>query len=242
MIFNASELARGWLSVALASAKDEDRPALDRTISIEAFAEGVRIIATDSYVLLKAWVPAINRGFDTEPSLDEAPFADAVAMDPHGRARNLLAHVLALASADGAPPIEMRLTLGVQDVEGDARSFEGLEASYVVVEHVDHERLLLRAYEGEYPAWRKIASQFAGKKTTEAIALNTEILGRLAKLSKWHGSRPLLWRFGGPDRMATLEVGGSDPHIEGLVMPVRWDFERDIPMPDKSKKTDGEDA
>lgn len=239
MIFDARQLARGWLSVALASAKDDDRPALHRTVSIEGFPEGLRLVATDSYVLLRSWVPAIGREHDPEPDLDESPAMSAVAMDIHGRARNLLGHLLGLALADGAPLIEVRITLGVHDQETEAASFEGLEAEWVVLEHPDHERLKLRAYEGEYPNWRKVLSGF-DRKRTDAIALNTEIIGRLSKLGKWHGDQPLLWRFGGQDRMALLEVASSEPHVEGAVMPVRWDFDRDAPMPEKPSAQDEE--
>jgi hypothetical protein len=38
MMFDAATLARGWLSVALASGKDADRPHLDRTVHVEEHA------------------------------------------------------------------------------------------------------------------------------------------------------------------------------------------------------------
>ena len=39
------------------------------------------------------------------------------------------------------------------------------------------------------------------KTKTDAIALNPDLVARLVKLGKLHGS-PLLWRFGGRDKAA----------------------------------------
>src|SRR5687768_16742409 len=113
-LFDARTLARGWLSVAIASAADKARPVLHRTVSIEAFPEGLRLVATDSFVLLRSWVPNLDHDLDPEPGLDEAPYATAVAMDPHGRAKGFLAHVLKLASDEvyDDDPLEVRVDLG----------------------------------------------------------------------------------------------------------------------------------
>ncbi len=233
--FDALHLARGWLSVAVASGKDGNRPALDRTVSIEEFAEGVRLVATDSYVILHAWVPNIEHIDDPEPGIDEAPIATAVAMDPHGRARGFLGYALALANAadDDAPPVEVRLRLGVtlDDPDDPTPAFDGMEPSFVLIELPEAERLKLMTYEGEYPHWRKLLPGFEPERTT-AIALNPEIVGRLSKLGKINQGRPLLWTFGGENQMALVEVLDSDPHVGGAVMPVRWDFDRNAPRVD----------
>lgn len=42
LTFDAGWLARAWLSVAEASSKDTGRPALDRTVCVEFFPDGVR--------------------------------------------------------------------------------------------------------------------------------------------------------------------------------------------------------
>lgn len=233
--FDALYLARGWLSIAVASGKDGNRPALDRTVSIEEYLEGVRLVATDSFVLLHAWIPNIEHTDDPEPDLDEAPLSTAVAMDPHGRARGFLGYALALANAaeDDAPPIEVRLRLGVtlDDPDNPAPAFEGMEPSFVLLELPDLERLKLTTYEGDFPPWRKVLPGFRSEKTT-AIALNPEIVGRLAKLGKLNHGRPLLWTFGGENLMALVEVLDSEPLITGAVMPVRWDFDRNAPRVD----------
>jgi hypothetical protein len=236
-IFDARQIAQGWLSVAVASGRDKARPQLDRTVSIEAYPEGVRLVATDSYVLLHTWVPSIEHELDPEPELDEAPYATAVVMDPHGRGRGFLAYALGLGrqvdDEAGDPIVEVRLSLGVTepDEDPDHPTFEGMEATYVVLELPDTERLKLGTYEGVFPEWRKVLPGFEPVKTT-AIALNPEIVGRLSKLGKINQGRPLRWTFGGADQMALVEVLDSDPLITGAVMPVRWDFDRNAPRED----------
>lgn len=240
--FDARTLARGWLSVAIASAKDEDRPALDRTVSIEAYPEGLRIAATDSYVLLHAWVPNIEHDLDPEPAFDEAPYAKAVAFDPHGRGKGFLAHALTLAAeaakADHAPP-EIRVELGVVDEEDDGAVLPGLAATYVVVELPDMERLKLPTYEGNYPNWRTLASSFTAQ-STKTIALGPTIIGRLAKLGKIQPGTLLGFEWAGELKAAHVALIQSDPHVEGLVMPCRWDFDRNAPREEEPDQATAE--
>lgn len=253
-LFDGSLLARGWLSTAVASSTDKERAALHRTVSIEAFSTGVRLVSTDSYVLLRAWVPNVENPFEREPSLDEAPYARAIAMDPHGRARSFLAHVLKLCrqaeKADDMPP-EVRLNLGVVDeVAAEVQpSFAGLEARYVVLELVDaaSERLKLLTYEGVFPEWRNL--RFEPEPTT-AIALNPEIVGRVSTLAKYLPGVSLRFEWGGTLGVARLRAGyGVDdvpatdvPDVEGLVMPCRWDFDRNAPREEPSVDDDDDQA
>ena len=167
--FDARHLARAWLAVTLASSSDKARPQLHRTVSIEAFPTGVRLAATDSYVLLRAWVPALDCDDDPEPDLDEAPLRTAVVMDPHRRAKSFLTHVLKLATKaekdEFAPTVEVFLSLHVTDADlGDpgtaAPTFEGMEARYAVLDLYDQERLKLRTYDGAYPSWRGVVDSF----------------------------------------------------------------------------------
>lgn len=235
MIFDAATLARGWLSVALASGADDAVPALFRTLCLEEFSTGLRLVATDSYILLRAWVPGAHaEEFVPEPTDDEAPVSTTVVIDPHGRAKALLAHLLKLTSAKDALPEEVQLNAAASFDDDPVPSLAGLEARWVTMEHPDHERLRLQTYEGAYPNWRKVLAGFESKKTS-AIALNPELLGRLVKLEKFHAGAPLRWRFGGENRMALVEVP-SEPFVSGAAMPVRWDFDRNAPAEDEKKE------
>lgn len=232
MMFDARHLARGWLSVAIASGTVGAQPALWRTVAIESFPEGVRLVATDSYMLLTAWVPNIDHDLAPEPELDEAPMAVAVAIDPNGRAKGLLSHLLHLASAKDAELVEVKLALGiVVDADGPSSTFEGMEARWVIIEQVDHERLKLPVYDGAYPTWRALHVHFEPEKT-EAVGLSTSIVGRLAKLGRWWPECPLVWHFGGELKAAAVSVHGAENAVTGLVMPVRWNLDHNRPQAD----------
>jgi hypothetical protein len=228
--FDAGLLSAGWLSVVLASVKDKDRPILSNTVHVELYPDGVRLSATDSYVVLTCWVPHFADELAPEPAADEAPVARAIAMDPYGWAKGLFGHLLSLAREEDAEPIEVRLNIGLlpQDRSGSTLEFDGFEARWVIIEHPDHERVTLEVHEGDYPNWRKALGSFTAVKTA-AVALNPEIVGRLAKLGKYHGDKPLVWRWGAESKAALVEVGHSFPFVSGAAMPVRWDFDRDAP-------------
>lgn len=238
--FNAGPLARRWLSAAVASSKDKSRPALDRTVYLEQFHEGMRITATDSYLLLTTFVPAI--GNDDElpevPSIDAVPYTSAVAMDPHGRARGLLGHALGLvaeyARADIVDAVEISVRLGVVDELDDAwqaASFAGMDPAWVVLELPDRERVKLQTFEGEYPEWRRVLSSFRPKRTA-GVALSAERMDQLARLAKYQ-DEALRFELGGESE--GVRVTAPDALIEGLVMPVRWNFASDAPLVDPSE-------
>jgi hypothetical protein len=248
VIFDARYIARSWLAVALASSKD-GLPAYDRTVHIEEHLGGVRLVATDTHVLLHSWVPDVNHKLEDEPELDEVPAVTATAMDPHGRAKGFLAHALKLAAQaekDSDDPIDVRLRLRVAGVreEDDRRApgLPGMEALSVVVEMPDIERVVLDSYEGQWPAWRTVLGGFTAVET-DVVALNPDVVGRLAKIGKIHDGALLGWRFGGPEKAARLEVLQAEPHVDGIVMPCRWDFDRNAPRVDPAPpEEDDQDA
>lgn len=227
--FDALHLAPAWLAVAVAASSDADRPALYRTVSIELFPTGARLVSTDSYMLLRAWVPSIDHGDDPEPDLDEAPVLEGVAIDPHGRGKGLLGHVLKLAAAKDAEPQEVRLRIGEPPPDASGH-LAGLAAPTVTLDHPDQERVILPQYEGSFPSWRKLASSFEAKSTT-GIGLATDMLARLGKLGRVQPG-PLVCRLGGEIGVISVEMPESEQNVCGLVMPVRWDFDRHGPAVD----------
>lgn len=235
MIFNAATLARGWLAVATASGKDGARPQLDRTIHIEAHPHGIRLVATDSYMLLHTWIPTLDEDdlLAQAPDPDEAPTATAVVIDQHGRAKSLCAHLLTLdrEAGDDAPPIEARLTLNtLVPAQQAAPAFDGMEALHVTIELPDAEKLILDTYEGAFPSWRSTLAGFA-PTSTATLGLNPDLLARVVKAAKVNG-HTIAWTFGGPAKAARVHLVDSHPEVEGLVMPVRWDFDADAPRVD----------
>lgn len=247
MRFDGPLFARAWQSVALASSTDKDLVQLNRTVAIEEYPAGVRLVATDRFVLLTAWIPSIDALTQTEPALEEAPDRTVIARDADGRGKSLLGYVLTLANRDEnkyAEPgegLELSLTFDVRlpaGMEGNDSTLEGMEPRFVVLDVPDTERVWLETIESVYPSWRSLTHGFVAEKT-ESIALNPERLDRLAKLRKY-ALGPIVWTFGGPEAPALIDVPMSDPHVTGIVMPVRWLTENDAePAADDDGETPG---
>lgn len=220
--FDAIQLARGWLSTALAAGKDPERPALCDAVCIEAHHAGVTLVSTDGYVLLRSWVPTSEATADETtdpPGIDEAPLWTAVACDYGARGRALLAYALKTATAKDAPPMTVTLTVGPSALD-DNLAFSSLEAQRVGLEFHASERVEMRTYEGPWVAWRKVVGAWTSEQTA-AVALSPEILGRLTKVCALHGGLPLVWGFGGDDDPARVEIRNASPVVDGIVMPMR---------------------
>lgn len=233
MRFDGPTFARAWLAVALASSIDKDLSTLNRTVAIEEYLHGVRLLATDRFTLLTAWVPNIDTDHDTEPELAEAPDRVVIAYDGDGRGKSLLGYVLSLRAREefyeyGDHPLrvdfDVRLPAGQA---GNDETLEGLEPLYTVFEVPDVEKVYLQVVQAVYPDWRPMIHGFVAE-STEKIVLNPERVERVAKARKWTEG-PVAWHFGGPDRVAMIDWTESDPHLVGLVMPVRWNLPSDKP-------------
>lgn len=232
--FDGPSFARAWLSVAQASGTDKDLPGIDRTVAIEHYPRaGLRLVATDRYILLTAWVPELTAEHLDEPDLDEAPERVVVARDVDGRGKGLLAYIHRLAKrraqdlecgVDGLPrgDIQLHLTFDAKIPVEDGADvpLDGLEPRYVILEVPDTENVYLDTIESIYPDWRSLT--YAAKpQATDRIALHVDRLNALAGLRHWNAG-PILWTFQGSEACAFVDVKDSTPHVSGLVMPVRW--------------------
>lgn len=217
LTFDASDLASAWLGVAQASGKDEERPALSRTMLVEVFLAGVQLVATDGYMLLTAWVPGAFE-IASPPDLDERPDDVVIAMDPHGRGLGLMGHVRKRASEAAASGVGAKVAfrIGQPPMIPEETVEQGLEVRALIIDHPGREELALPLFEGDYPNWREILATHKAIKT-DAIAINPEIIGRLARLGRFY-DEPLVWRFGGAHGAALLSIGP----IRGAAMPMRW--------------------
>jgi hypothetical protein len=253
MIFDAPTLALAWQSVAQASGTDRDEPTLDRTVAIEQHDQGVRLVATDRYVLLTAWVPALTADDTEPPTIDEAPVRTVITQDADARGRGLLAYVLKLAKLgkdEEVPYGDLTVTLDFDirrpvGVDEDM-PLEGLEPTYAVLTIPDVEKVFLPIIVSDYPDWRALLDGFK-RVSTSRIGLPLDRLYRLGALRKWNVG-PLRWEFGGLDKVAKVYLEGTPgdlrtPSIEGLVMPARWRLageDPDAPDPDQTSIDDEE--
>lgn len=217
--FDANTFARAWLSVALAASTDEARLALCG-VAIEFFPTGARLVATDSYMLLRSWVPA-GLTDTPEPDLDEAPSSTVVALDSYGRAESLMRHLLKITSGKDAVAREVEVGVGHDPRDDGETSLPGVEPLFAIFDLPGQEILTLRLFEGDYPDWRKVVAGFAPETTTEISFMPEAIVARLGKLGRLHADCPLRWRFGGPTNAAEIALTGARPSVAGLAMPTR---------------------
>lgn len=235
MRFDAPRLALAWLSVAQASGSDANLPTLDRTVALELYDDGVRLLATDRYVLLTAWVPTLD-GPEDAPHVSELPNRTVVTQDSDARGKGLLTYALKLAKlgkpgeekAYGDLVVELELDVRLP-IEPDADTpLEGLEPTYAVLTMPDRSQEHLPIVVSDYPDWRPLLHDFTAV-TTDRIGLPLERLARLGALGRWNVG-PLRWTFGGADKVARIALAPEDegrehqrrPYVEGLVMPARW--------------------
>ena len=231
--FDARYLARGWLAVATFSGKDNAAPALSKTVLVEAFPDGVRLVATDRYILMTSWVPALDKEGNPEPELDEAPDSRTIVHDPAGRGSGLMGYLLQLVtkddgtSVDEQVPVMFRLD-GVRGaLPGAPATFDGMERRWVEFDFPGCERVVLEALDLEYPPVQALLAKFRPKRTT-AIGLNPELLAKLGKLRTLFPGLHLVWEFGGTESMARVSLFASTPSVRGAVMPVRYRTEAEI--------------
>lgn len=239
MIFDAPTLCRGWLAVAQASCADKEAVILHKTVAIEVYPDGLRLTATDRFVLLTAWVPDVGHTIDHEPRIEEAPIRTVVVQDGDGRGKGLLAYLLALV-ARKEKELQAELPHGQMraSIEFDVRmpdgttpdadvALEGMEPTFTVIDIPDTERVYLPVVESVYPDWRRLRGDHEVEKT-DTIMLHPERLGPVSKAGRW-ADGGVLWTFGGEERTALIEWPDSDPHLVGAVMPMRVRLPGEVP-------------
>lgn len=243
MRFDAAALATAWLSVAQASGTDSILPTLNRTVAIEQYDGGVRLVSTDRYILLTAWVPDLDTA-DDAPGIDEAPIRTVVTQDVDQRGKGLLKYLLKVTrwgkddeTAYGSVHVSIQFDVRLPIDPDEDQPLEGMEPTYAVLDVPDVERVYLPVIEDDYPSWRTLLDGFTGH-ATDTIGLPLDRLYRLGGLRAWaHG--PLAWTFGGPDkpaRVTTPTYDERDPAVDGIVMPARW-----VMIGENDDKTDDED-
>lgn len=221
MDFNAWSLAKGWNSVALAQSTDKDRPTLYRTTLIEQFSDGIRLVATDSYLLLKAWIPDIDNQGAPEPAQDAEAEQSIVCMDRDRRIGGLMTYVMKSTADDGQETRHtMSMVLGT--MRPDAQIQLGGMAQSSVSFHFGSdydERIECPIFDGAFPTWKGLwyAHQSAD---TMLVTFAASSFQRLGKLSQLWDKATIRFLLGGTVGVAKFYVDAPDVNVEGLAMPV----------------------
>lgn len=208
----ANQFAAAWLNVTNATADDGTLAA----ICIEAVDHNqVRLVATDSYWMLRSWV-------DNDPDLTDDPGIDItgdtiLAVDTEGRMANLMKWVHKVSRPRGDdPPLISDLELTITSGELDDRpTLDSTLDRQVLVVDTDHEKVRIPISEHTYPDWRSLTDQTA--EGLDMCALSLQRLGRIGTVRNAVGHAELT--FNGPRRPVGVHVPGN-PNLDGLIMPV----------------------
>jgi hypothetical protein len=64
-------MANAWQAAMICAGDDEELPQLDHTIWLEVFeGHGIRMVSTNTFVFLNAWVPFSRRGVGRPPAVN----------------------------------------------------------------------------------------------------------------------------------------------------------------------------
>lgn len=242
---DAYNLARVWLSTAIAQGDDANQPELDSTTLLELHTTGIRLVSTDGFILIAGWVPE-NGTDNLEPPLTRRPLTTLVTRDSDGRAGALLAYLK--KATNGNPegktePIPVHLYTTVP--KGAQAVLAGMESVKLVIEIPD-ERLVVDTTETPFPNWRPFFQDHHAAEVVQSGWSPLAVL-RLGQLAKLWGNRTLRLTFGGPNKAILVDMGApvADGGYDGLVpiraiaMPVR-DHSTDDPVepePDPARPT-----
>jgi hypothetical protein len=231
--FNAWSLSRAWVSVALAQSANDARPALYRSTLIEMFDDGIRLVSTDGYVLLKAWVADIDADADSEPGIDVLPDDVAICSDRDHRVLGLMKYIQSITKADGSDsPVEVEMGLGTEAANGNQSTLEGMAQSTVffhLTEQYD-ERIESPIFEGVFPNWRPLWANHRWQPTS-VIGFGANGILRLGRLSALWDKAAIEFELGGTVGVAKIKIIAPDVFVSGLVMPVTTpDRDDDTPV------------
>lgn len=210
-------IANSWIPVWCATGQDDNRPVLHRTIAIEWFeGEGLRLIATDSYVLLSAWIGVTEER--PEPHLEQAPDHETVIADHDKRGLGLIRYAAANAKADKDPDGHYhRIRLTVTEPAGSRRTpalAESLEAQVLAITY-EGEVVELPIVESPYISWRSLITG-GTPEAPDTIRLSPHVLDVMAKTGA-----AFTWRFAGEAGPIRLDSVDGTPRLTGIAMPVR---------------------
>lgn len=228
MQFDGPTLARAWLAVATAASTARNAPPSQyKTLTIEGYPRGVRLCATDGFMLLVSAIPSLGDEDAREPSIDLVPDWTVIVSDADSLAKQLMGHVLTVAARidkDGGYEYgEVTLSIDI-DARPPAnpkadQTLEGLEPRFAVLAFPDVESVHCEVVDTAPTDWRPVFHAFVGEETAQ-ITFNPEFVERLGRVRRYaEGS--LVWKFGGAGRIALVDWPNSDPHIEGAVVPRR---------------------
>jgi hypothetical protein len=167
------------------------------------------MVSTDSFTLVRAWVPLDLMGNNLEPGLDQVPDETFVVSDIDQRALGLLKYVSKLYKEEQDEALLPQLMVSRQtEVIDDQLTFDGMEVETLRIAWQDHEEVVLRLVEEDFPAWRSIEAM-RNVEATETISFSAAVLASLGQLGGLYPGRSIDWTLSGDLGVIHLEKGRS---------------------------------
>lgn len=194
LTLDALDFARAWLNVAVAAGENPDETSLYRTVALELYPDGVRLVATDRYLLLHASIGA--------PPVDVLPVETIVARDLDRRGRALLAWLYRIAHTSDEP---RTVRLGLRDLDDPNTPTLGPDlVPRALTIDTGRDLCALPILDTAWTVWRDALPDTPIGPVTD-VEIIPSLVGRLAKL---RDTTTVSFEFHGD--MAVLAA--SDPH------------------------------
>lgn len=216
--FNAGQLATAWLNVSQAAGQDDNRPIMYRTTLLEIHNTGVRLVATDSLLMLYAWVPYASDDLANPPAVRTKPTEAHIVMDHDKRMIDLMRFMRREAKEADKNDWDCFVDLSIQKAadRGGQQVIDSVLAPFVFRASTDRERLELPTYDAEYADWRSVFKRDAAAVETIRFGVDQFTrLGRLVDVSMLH------LEMAGTLGLVSFDAGeGSNHYLWGGMMPL----------------------
>lgn len=216
----AASFADAWRGAIAAAAKDDERPALDRTVFVETYRHGVRFTSTDSFVISSTVTATTEDGY---PTLDEKPDVELLAADPDGRATALAgyaAKVAARAEKNGMDPPLVQLSTRTADDDGQPALTPDLAVEELVIDLEGHDVVAIPIIETGFPGYRSILVTDKKPKPPGEYGLSDHVMATVLAIVKAVGSY-VHHESADADAGFRFRVLGTNCRCDGVYMGVR---------------------
>lgn len=214
---SARQAALAWLNAFAASSKEESRPLLCRTLSVEIFEDrGVQFVATNGHILFRTWVSSgQGKGW---PPIATRPELQLTVMDTDGFGVGFMRALLRVTGEENHAGEQITITASDGDDDVAPSFGQEFQTKRVTLRAVG-QRLDLLVRDEAYPDWRKLKLGLDDLALVDGMKVSPKYLGLIGKLKDISG---VDLTFAGADRAIFIAADGIEgAGVQGLLMPMR---------------------
>jgi hypothetical protein len=219
ILCDGRQFAFTYQAVQIAAGTDKDFPAFYRTMVVDVFPGGIRLVAFDLSLVLVGWVERLDIIGDTNRVEDgEVPDESYVIRDPSLRLLEMMKDVH--TTTKDSLPIQLQIRRGSIGPTTQP-ALDGFEIERLTFEAPDVKAVVVEVSPTAFPNWRIPHDA----EPTAEIGLGVGAILKLGKLAKLHEGAHVRMTFSGQHGAALvqLEAPGTNEvfDIRGLAMPTR---------------------